>query len=101
MSRSKLRLDYVEIYNRGIRVEKRYTKMDDLHDRAVEICSDIDDIRDSFDVSQLSDEEELIEYVTNIRTLDKDYIRGSRSKKSMPFDPKEMEVVTSATGIRE
>ena len=27
-------------------------------------------------------------------------IRGSRSKKSMPFDPKEMEVVNSATEIR-
>ena len=28
-------------------------------------------------------------------------IRGSRSKKSMPLDPKEMEVVKSATEIRE
>jgi len=28
-------------------------------------------------------------------------IRGSRSKKSMPLDPKEMEVVNSATEIRE
>ena len=86
MSRSKLRLDYVEFHNRGIRVEKKYTKMDDLHDRAVEICSDIDDISGSFDVSQLSDEEELTEYVNNIGTLKRDY--GRIHAKIKDRDPK-------------
>ena len=48
---------------------------DELHERAIEIRSDIDDFSDSFDVSQISDEEELLEYSRDIESLKKDFRR--------------------------
>ena len=77
--RKGLDFDYRELHRTGKRVIKIRNKMDNLNSKldvlSINICSDIEDHYDSYQIENLSDEEELNEYVTKLGGLKKEFRR--------------------------
>ena len=71
-------IDYKIFGDSGDRVLKdrgRKPKMDTLHARTVDSCSDVDDFLSSYTLDELSGEDELQDYVTKVEVLKRDFRR--------------------------
>ena len=78
--RSQPDLDYQVLHSSGRRVFKERerrdnSKMTDLQTKAVDICSDIEDLFDSYVLDELNGEEELREYVEKLEVLKREFRR--------------------------
>ena len=81
-TRKKVDLDYKILHREGRRVAKDRTKergdmaaSSDLHTQAIHINTDIDDLFESYDIGELCDEDELVDYLAKIEDLKKQFRR--------------------------
>ena len=81
-TRKKVDLDYKILHREGRRVVKDRTKergdmaaSSDLHTQAIHINTDIDDLFESYDIGELCDEDELVDYLAKIEDLKKQFRR--------------------------
>ena len=84
-TRSKLDLDYRIFHRTGKRVLKdRETgqKMDDLQIQAINICSDVEDHFDSYDLQDIEDEGDLLTYVAKVEENKREFRRIHSQIKS-------------------
>ena len=94
LSRNIPDIDYKELHERGAKVPKVRGRtitediapatitMDDLATLVIDIRSDVDDLSDSYDINELSDEEELSNYQTKLETVKRNFRRIHAQIKS-------------------
>ena len=85
--RNRLDLDYSILHRTGRRVPKvRDSKMDDLRIQAINISSDVDDLFDSYEISELAEMDDLEDYVRKIGDVKREYRRIHRQIKDLDGD---------------
>ena len=78
--RSVQHIDYQILHATGRRVtvdrgKQTELKMDELQTKAIEICSDVEDFFDSFTLDDLTEEDEVQEYVLKLEGVKRDFRR--------------------------
>ena len=78
--RSEQQIDYQILHTTGRKVYKNWgdqnsSKMDELNIKVVEICSDVDDFLASYTLEELTEEDEVQDYVLKLEGLKRDFRR--------------------------
>ena len=88
-SRNLPSLDYKELDRTGRRVYKardNQPKMEDLRTAAIKIESDVEDLFDSYDIKEITEEDDLQDYVGEVKVLKQEYRRIHAQLKSAAGD---------------
>ena len=80
-SRKLLSVDYKELGRTGGRVYKA-GEMEELRTAAIKIRSDVEDLIDSYDLEEITEEDDLQEYVGEVKVLKQEYRRIHAQLKS-------------------
>ena len=86
--RSAQQLDYKILHTTGRKVYKNRgdqnsSKMDELNIKVVEICSDVDDFLASYTLKELTEEDEVQDYVLKLEGLKRDFRRVHSQVKTL------------------